>query len=131
VEEVTIDCDGEKIKVPVMFRPDSRDTVSGDVATAEFTGPSGHADEAVVSKVQLSINFDYNTGKITNQATVIPGDSATGTYTYEGAKVSLKFSAKNSDKGRTHVMIENSLTDITIDPNEDFLISLTTEELQD
>ena len=102
----------EEIVIPCMLRPDARDTVSGETAVVEFMGPVGSADDGIASQVQLSVNFNYDTGKITNQATIVPDPAATLVYEYVGCKVSLKFTAKNSDKGRTEVVIENEMTDL-------------------
>lgn len=135
IESVRIRATGEaepvEFDVPCMLHPDSRDNISGETATVTFTGPKGTADETVASSIQLSVNFNYNNGTITNQATITTNPEATMTYEYVSCTVSLKFTAKNSDKGRVIVSIQNEMQDITIDPNEDFLIALTTEEIQD
>lgn len=104
------------LTVPCVFRPDARDTVSGETAVVSFTGPKDSADETKAHQIQLSINFNYNDGKITNQGTLTLAEDAELNYEYVGCKVSLRFTAKNSDKGRTIVNIETQMTDITIDP---------------
>lgn len=125
------DSEVKEFTVPCSLQADSRDTVSGQTAVVNFVGPEGTEDAARASSVQLSINFNYNNGTITNQATLTVAEDAEWTYEYVGCTVSLKFVAKNSDKGRVLITLENSMQDITIDPNEDFQISLTSEELQD
>ena len=113
--------DGEPVEfdVPCSLMPDARDNISGETARIVFTGPKGSADETIASSVQLSVNFNYNTGGITNQATITVNPEATMTYEYV------------SCKGRVMVSVQNEMQDITIDPTEDFLIALTTEEIQD
>lgn len=125
--------DGEPVEfdVPCSLMPDARDNISGETARIVFTGPKGSADETIASSVQLSVNFNYNTGGITNQATITVNPEATMTYEYVSCTVHMKFTAKNSDKGRVMVSVQNEMQDITIDPTEDFLIALTTEEIQD
>ena len=124
------DSGGQKheIVVDTMLRPNSRDHVAGEI---EFTGPAGTADEGKLMKCHVMADFNYDTGGINNNATVTLADDAELTYEYVGLKVALKFTAKGSDKGRSISHIEQELTDITIDPNEDFIINLTAEEIQD
>lgn len=117
--------------VSCAFKPDARDTISGTSAVREFVGPAGTADADKKSSIQCSINIDFNTGTITNQATITPAEDATYDYEYAGCNARLKFTAKNSDKGRVIVSIQNEMQDVNIDPNEDFMINLTTEEIQD
>lgn len=131
VEAVKVKAGDEEITVDCMLRPDSRDHIGGETAVVEFTGPAGSADEGKLNKVQLVIDFNYNTGDITVASVITPAEDATLTYEFVGVKASLKFTAKGSDKGRTISHVEQEMTDLTIDPNEDFIISLTTEELQD
>ena len=131
VEAVKIKAGNEEIVVDVMLRPDARDHIGGSAAVVEFTGPAGSADEGKTNQIQLMMDFDYNNGTVTCNPVVIPAEDATLTYTFESAKVAIKFTAKGSDKGRSISHIEQEMTDLTIDPNEDFIISLTTEELQD
>ena len=107
VKEILVDC---------MIRPDSRDHVGGDAAVVEFAAPEGSADEGKLNRIRLMLDFNYNTGEVSNQAILEPADDATMTYEYAGAKIALKFTAKGSDKGRTISHIENEMTDITIDP---------------
>ena len=129
--KATKDMETKEFDVPCSFRPDSRDNVGGETAVVTFTGPADTEDAELASSIQLSTNFNFNNGTITNQATNTANDSAAWTYEYVSCDVSLKFTPKNSDKGRVILSIQNEMQDITIDPNEDFLISLSTEEIQD
>ena len=132
VEQVLLKAsDGTEITVDCMLRPNSRDHIGGSAAVIDFTGPVGTADEGKAMAVQLSLDFNYDNGDITTNAVMIPAEDAELTYEFVGVKVALKFTAKGSDKGRTISHIDQEMTDLTIDPNEDFIISLTTEELQD
>ena len=121
-KEIVVDC---------MLRPDARDHVGGETAVIEFVGPADTDDEGKQMKIQIVADFNYNTGEVTNTAVITPAEDATLTYEYVSMTVALKFTAKGSDKGRVISHVEQEMTDITIDPNEDFIISLTTEELQD
>lgn len=105
--DITVDC---------MLRPDSRDHIGGETAVVEFTGPAGSADEGKAMKLQIVVDFNYNTGEVTNAGVFILADDAELTYEYTGFKGSLKFTAKGSDKGRTITHLEQEMTDITIDP---------------
>lgn len=105
-----------EIEVETMFRPNARDVVSGDSSTVEFVGPKGTPDEGKLMSCNLMISFNYDTGNITNSAVMTVPDDAELTYEYAGAKISLKFTAKNSDKGRCTVHVEQEMTDLTIDP---------------
>ena len=105
VEGVTIKAtaaDGTEhvIEVDAMLRPDARDHIGGETAVVEFTGPAGTPDEGKSMSVQLSMDFNYNTGEVTNAAVMIPAEDAEMKYEYASCKASLKFTAKGSDKGR-------------------------------
>lgn len=135
VESVTIsDSAGNDIVIPCMLRPDARDHIGGEPANLEFVTvgevAAGGGSE-LVNKIQLVVDFNYNTGEITVAGVVTADPSCILTYNLKEITVALKFTAKGSDKGRTISHVEQEMTDITIDPNEDFIISLTTEELQD
>lgn len=109
VEGVKIKAGDEEFTVECMLRPDARDHVSGDAAVLEFTGPAGSADEGKISRIHLSLHFDYDSGSVTNSAIIVPADDAELTYEYSAAKVVLKFTAKGSDKGRTINHIEQEI----------------------
>ena len=55
------------------------------------------------------MDFDYNSGQVTCNPVVVPADDATLTYTFESAKVAIKFTAKGSDKGRSISHIEQEI----------------------
>lgn len=106
----------EELSISKALHPDSRDQIGGTSAVLSFASAE---DVDNPSTIQLSINIDFNTGNITNQATIIKNDKAKSTYEYESCQMSLKFTAKNSDKGRVIVTIKNEMQDVNIDPNED------------
>lgn len=106
----------KEIRVPCMLRPDSRDNISGETAIVEFTGHADTADNGKELAIQLSVSFDYDSGKITNAGVFILPDDAAMTYTYVGLTASVKFTAKGSDKGRVITHVEQEMTDLTIDP---------------
>ncbi len=107
------------VDVPVTFIPDSRNQIVGEFdyqdsgATATFTATiTGHVE--------------YEKGIITYN--VIAGDP---THNCIDATFSLRFVPVATMNGRTKVVVETEMTDVFIDPNEDFLIDLTQEDIQD
>lgn len=121
----------QTFEVDCMLRPDARDHIGGEAAILEFVSPSTGADAGKTGSIQILADINYNTGDMTVSSVITMDPSATLKYEFVGLSVALKFTAKGSDKGRTISHVEQEMTDITIDPNEDFIISLTTEELQD
>lgn len=108
--------------IPVNFRPDNRNQIARTVTFLDNGGET--------ATIQITGNVDYESGNITFQA--LPMDGTVGnTYECEYATMNLKFTPVATMAGRTKVTVETEMTDITIDPCEDFLIDLTEEEIQD
>jgi hypothetical protein len=108
--------------VDVSFIPDSRNQIVGSFT---FTDSGATTVEASVTG-----HVDYERGIITFN--VIVGDGSAGiTWTVDHAAFSLRFVPVATMNGRTRVVVETEMTDVFIDPNEDFLIDLTQEDIQD
>ena len=108
--------------IDVSFIPDSRNQIVGDFS---FT-------DSGATSVECSItgHVDYEKGILTYN--VIPGTGSAGvTFTVDFAVFSLRFVPVATMNGRTRVIVETEMTDVFIDPNEDFLIDLTQEDIQD
>ena len=65
--KATKDMQTKEFDVPCSFRPDSRDNVGGETAVVTFTGPADTEDAELASSIQLSTNFNFNNGTITNK----------------------------------------------------------------
>ncbi len=129
MDQLTItDSSSNVINVTVNFKPDSRDQFFGE---AVFLGDPGAADAAISSRITITGHVNYDTGDVTLQGTISAGAAAALTYSLTSARIKARFVPVNTMQGRTTVKITNEMTDITIDPNEDFLIELTQEEIQD
>jgi len=108
--------------VDVNFRPDNRSQW-----VEEFTFNDSGATEVTVS-IQGHVN--YEKGIVSFQA-IFDGGTAGSTFVADYAEISMRFVPVATMNGRTKVIIETELTDVTVDPNEDFLIDLTEEDMQD
>lgn len=108
--------------VDVSFIPDSRNQIVGSFS---FTDSGGATVECSITG-----HVDYEKGIITYN--VIVGDGSSGyTFQVDFAVFSLRFVPVATMNGRTRVVVETEMTDVFIDPNEDFLIDLTQEDIQD
>lgn len=106
------------IEVPVNLRPDSRDQIFGEITVSNSEG-----DEAdpttVVNTLVITGNINYDRGQLVLNGSMTADETATSTYEFAGAQINVRFVPVDSDNGRTRVEIENSMTDIVIDVNED------------
>lgn len=109
-------------EVPVSFIPDSRNQILGDFSFADSSGAT----------VECSItgHVDYDKGNVTFNVIVGAGGAGIN-FTVDFAVFSLRFVPVATMNGRTKVIVETEMTDVFIDPNEDFLIDLTQEDIQD
>lgn len=108
--------------VDVSFIPDSRNQIVG-----EFTFEDSSAATVACS---VTGHVDYEKGIITYN--VIAGAGGAGiVFTVDFAVFSMRFVPVATMNGRTKVVVETEMTDVFIDPNEDFLIDLTQEDIQD
>ena len=108
--------------VPVNFKPDNRQQIN-NVFTFNDT-----AHETVVGHV--SGNIDFNKANVQFHVN-FDGGTPGNTYSCSYGVFKLKFIPVKTMNGRTKVTVENEMLDLVIDPNEDFLIDLTEEEMQD
>ena len=105
--------------IDVNFRPDNRSQW-----VEEFTFTDSGATEVTAS---VTGHINYEKGIISFQ-TIFAGGTAGSTFVTDYAEISMRFVPVATMNGRTKVIIETELTDVTIDPNEDFLIDLTEED---
>lgn len=117
--QVQINDGTSDIDVDVSFIPDSRNQIVG-----EFTFEDGAANTVTCS---VTGHVDYEKGIVTFNVIA----DGPGTYTVNHAVFSLRFVPVATMNGRTRVIVETEMTDVFIDPNEDFLIDLTQEDIQD
>jgi len=108
--------------VDVMVRPDSRNQL---VCEFEFNDSNAEVVTGVING-----NVNYDKGIINFSVNFIGGTSG---HTYEciHADFDLRFIPQNTMNGRTKISIVNEVRDISIDPNEDFVIDISEEEMQD
>lgn len=106
----------------VVIKPDNRNQFVG---TFTWTDTSGNA---VVGSLTGHINYDTS---IFTYNIIYSGGTAGSVYTTTSAVLSMRFMPTNTMNGRIKVKIETEMTDVTIDPNEDFLIELPPEDIQD
>lgn len=104
------------------FRPDNRNQIVNEV---RFTGTGGS-----VVTASLTGNVNYEKGIITYQV-IFTGGAAGSTFACNYSEFSMRFLPISTMNGRTKVSIETTMTDVTIDPNEDFMLDLTEEIMQD
>lgn len=104
------------------IRPDNRNQLLGDVVF----------DDSTTTETTLSVtgHIDYDSGNTTVNG-IITGGAVGSTFVFDYATFTLRFTPVSTMNGRTTVQIKTELTDLTIDPNEDFLIDLTQETMQD
>ncbi len=117
--KVTINDGTNDVEVPVTFIPDSRNQIVG-----EFDYEDTQATP-VTHTASITGHVEYEKGIITYN--VIPGAG----HNVVNATFSLRFVPVATMNGRTKVVVETEMTDVFIDPNEDFLIDLTQEDIQD
>ncbi|GEM_PF-1790741 len=106
----------------VVIRPDNRNQFVG---TFTFNDAAG---AAVLGSLTGHVNYD--TGVFTFNV-LYSGGTAGSTYATLSAVLSVRFMPTSTMNGRIKVKIETEMTDVTIDPNEDFLIELPPEDIQD
>ena len=105
------------IDVPVSFIPDSRNQIVGEFDYEDSTPATQNAS--------VTGHVDYEKGILTYNVVLPTG------HTVVSAVFSLRFVPVATMNGRTKVVVETEMTDVFIDPNEDFLIDLTQEDIQD
>jgi hypothetical protein len=106
----------------VVIKPDNRNQFVGTFTYKDFAG----AD--VLGSLTGHINYDSS---VFSFNIIYSGGTVDHTYTCTSAVLSMRFMPTNTMNGRIRVKIESEMTDVTIDPNEDFLIELPPEDIQD
>jgi hypothetical protein len=106
------------------FRPDNRSQI---LKTFTFL-----ASDSVVVSCTFQGNVNWDTGVIFYNVVINDDGSTTDTdFTVNSATFNFRFTPISSMVGRTKVTPKIEMTDVTIDPNEDFLIDLPAEDIQD
>ena len=108
--------------INVSLRPDNRNQFVQEITFQDSTG----ADTVI----HITGHVNYDTGDVTVNAT-FTGGAAGASFVMDYVTLTLRFTPFSTMKGRTKVEIRTDLRDVTIDPNEDFLIDLTEETMQD
>jgi hypothetical protein len=108
--------------VPCSIQPHSRYGLDGEF---EFNDVGSETVKAFTSG---NVNFDKGTIQFHVNFT---GGTGGNVYKCLYSVFNLGFVAKGTPNGRTELKMENDAKDIFIDPNEDFMINMTEEELQD
>lgn len=109
-------------EVEVSFRPDNRNQLVG-----EFTFVDG-GGETVIGQLSGHINYEKCT---INFQVLYEGGTAGYSFTTDHGVFSVRLTPVGTMNGRTSVDIETESNDVTIDPNEDFIINVTEEDMQD
>ena len=110
------------VTTAVVIKPDNRNQFIGT-----FTFNDSGAT-AVVGSLTGHINYDTS---LFSFNIIYSGGTAGHTFACTSAIMSMRFMPTNTMNGRIKVKIESEMTDVTIDPNEDFLIELPPEDIQD
>ena len=108
--------------VVVNYRPDARNQINQEFNFVDA------AKENVIGHISGNINYDD--GIIQLHVNFMKGTSDSK-YKCQSADFSLKFMPEETMNGRTEVNIKHEMTDLEIGINNDFIISLTEEEMQD
>ena len=125
IDKVVVNDGSEDIDIECNIRPDSRDHFNAELT---FTAKD-EADKVNTLKLNASVNYD--TGEFTLNGIITKDPGSAKDFTFKSASLKLRFVPVSTINGRVMVSITNEITDITIDPNEDFLIELSQEEIQD
>jgi len=96
----------------VVIKPDNRNQFVGTFTWTDTAGA------AVVGSLTGHINYDTS---VFTFNIVYSGGTVGSVYTTTSAILSMRFMPTNTMNGRIKVKIETEMTDVTIDPNEDFL----------
>lgn len=114
----------EDVAVTCNFRPDNRSQI---LKTFNFEASDGATIDCTF---QGNVNWD--SGVVFYNVVVNDDDDTTDTaFTINSATFNFRFTPINSMIGRTKVTPKVEMTDVTIDPGEDFLLDLPVEDIQD
>ncbi len=110
--------------LPLSIRADSRSQFVGE--SAPVTTSNGGD---VVAK--LNGRVDFNTGDVIFNVYFEGAAGDVAVMTADTVSLKLRFVPISTMNGRTVVRVETEMTDVTIDPSDDFLIDLPQESIQD
>jgi len=110
--------------IAVNFRPDNRSQI---LKTFTFLASDS---ETITCTFQGHVNWD--TGSVFYNVVIDDDGSTTDTaFTINNATFNFRFTPVSSMIGRTKVTPKVEMTDVTIDPGEDFMLDLPVEDIQD
>ena len=112
----------DPVVVNVNFRPDNRSQLSGQI---NYT-----TSDNKIAKILLHGFVDWDKGTVLYHVNIDDGGSS-ASIAVDSAVFTCRFTPVRSFKGRTKVQVHTEMTDLTIDPNEDFMVDLTQEDVQD
>lgn len=108
--------------IKVYIRPDNRSQL---LSQFEY-----RTSDNKVATITLNGFVDWEKGNVLYHVNIDDGGSSAN-IEVDSAVFTCRFTPVRSFKGRTKVQIHTEMTDLTIDPNEDFLVDLTQEDVQD
>lgn len=111
------------INVDVNFVPDARSQI---YKKFRFQGTDG-----AWVRCTFQGHVTWDTGNVFWNVVVDDSDSTDDAPTFTSARFIAKFVPVESMIGRTEVFIKKEMNDYVIDPQDDFLITLTQEDIQD
>jgi len=110
--------------VTVNFRPDNRSQI-----LKAFTFL---ASDSVTVECTFQGHINWDTGSVFYNVVIDDDGSTTDSaFTINSAVFNFRFTPVSSMIGRTKVTPKVEMTDVTIDPGEDFLLDLPVEDIQD
>ncbi|MFW6219365.1 MAG: hypothetical protein ACOC33_00725 [bacterium] len=124
IRHITINDSGNQqpVVLNVNIRPDNRSQLLGQI---EYTTSDN-------KKATITLNgfVEWEKGNVLYHVNIDDGGSSAN-IEVDSAVFTCRFTPVRSFKGRTKVQVTTEMQDLTIDPNEDFLVDLTQEDVQD
>lgn len=124
IRKITVHDSGEaqpKV-INVNIRPDNRSQLLGEFSYVTSDGKTAN--------IILNGFVDWDKGNVLYHVNIDDGGSS-ATVEVDNVVFSCRFTPVRSFKGRTKVEVSTEMNDLTIDPNEDFMVDLTQEDVQD
>jgi len=124
IKQITVHDSGkaEPQIINVNIRPDNRSQLIGEF---EYV-----TSDNKTANIILNGFVDWDKGNVLYHANIDDGGSS-ATIEVDSVTFVCRFTPVRSFKGRTKVSVQTEMNDLTIDPQEDFLIDLTQEDVQD
>lgn len=124
IRHITINDSGktQPVVLNVNIRPDNRSQLLSQI---EYITSDN-------KKAFITLNgfVEWEKGNVLYHVNIDDGGSSAN-IEVDSAVFTCRFTPVRSFKGRTKVQVTTEMQDLTIDPNEDFLVDLTQEDVQD